>query len=337
MKLINSPFSDKVLSVKTRLETISFRKDEFEVVYHFYEDAGQQFTTEETDEINLVQAYNQYREKYNLPFPDDIKSIREKYQLSPPKMSEVLGFGINVYRQYESGEVPNQSNARLIQLASDPEEFKKLVQLSNVFGPKELEKILRRIDNLVEEQKKSVFQSFIGNYVLGDNSRPNHYNGYKRPSLLKTIRVIRYLIQQLNPTKTGLNKLLFYADFLHYRNHGTALMGLEYRAIPFGTVPSRYDGLLEYVAEQGYINRHQEILSPEKFAEKYSLPPQIEEAEFTDIELKTLSMVTTIFKGKTTTEIVELNHQEDAWLENQEKRQLVDYRWAFGIKIASLV
>lgn len=336
MKTITSPFSNKTLNVQTCLEVIAFRKEEFEVVYHFYEDAGQQFTTDETDELNLVQAYNQYREKHNLPFPDDIRAIREKYQLPATKMSEVLGFGINVYRQYESGEVPNQSNARLIQLANDPEEFRKLVLLSDAFNEKESEKVLKRIDSLIEKQRKFVFQLFIDNYVLGENLRPNSYNGYKQAHLQKTIGVIRYFIEKLNPTKTGLNKLLFYADFLHYRNHGTALMGLEYRAIAYGTVPSRYDSLLEYVAERGYINRHQEILAPDKFVEKYSLPNQIEVAEFTISELETLTTITTIFKGKTTTEIVKINHEEDAWLENQAARQLVDYRWAFGLRVDSM-
>jgi DNA-binding transcriptional regulator YiaG len=302
-------------------------------VYHFYEDAGQRFTTDETDEINLIQVYNQYREKHNLPFPDDIRAIREKYQLPATKMSEVLGFGINVYRQYESGEVPSQSNARLIQLANDPEEFRKLVLLSGAFGEKELEKVLKKVDGIIVAQKKSIFRLFIDNYVLGENLRPNSYNGYKQANLQKTIGVIRYLIEKLNPTKTGLNKLLFYADFLHYRNHGMALMGLEYRAIPYGTVPSRYDSLLEYVAERGYINRHQEILSSDKFVEKYSLPNQTEAIEFTTSELETLTTVTTIFQGKTTTEIVNINHQEEAWLKNHENRALVDYQWAFGLKI----
>ena len=65
MKFIPRPFSDKTLSVQTRLEVITFRKEEFEVVYHFYEDACQQFTTDEADEINLMQAQNQYQKKHN--------------------------------------------------------------------------------------------------------------------------------------------------------------------------------------------------------------------------------------------------------------------------------
>ena len=335
MKTVSSPFSDKILSVQTRVENMPFRKEEFEIVYHFYEDNGQQFTTDETDDINLIQLYNQYREKHNLPFPDDIKAIREKYQLSTPKMAEVLGFGTNVYRQYENGEVPNQSNARLIQLANDPEEFRKLVLLSGVFVHKDLEKILKRVDNLIENQKKSVFQRWLGDYILGTDARPSSYNGYKQADLRKTVNVIRYLVEKLNPTKTGLNKLLFYTDFIHYRNTGTALMGLEYRAIPYGTVPSRYDSLLEYVAENGYINRHQKVLADDRFMETYSLTDKSENVDLATQELDTLNAIITIFKGKTATEIVNLNHQEDAWLKNHENRQLVDYKWAFGLKVCS--
>ncbi len=72
----------------------------------------------------MRQAYNQYRDKYNLPFPEEIKEIRAKYGVSATKMSEILGFGINSYRNYENGEVPNQSNANLIQLAKNPIQFK---------------------------------------------------------------------------------------------------------------------------------------------------------------------------------------------------------------------
>ncbi len=336
MKTITSPFSDKVLSVQTRTEKIPFRKEEFEVVYHFYEDAGQQFTTDETDEINLIQAYNQFREKHNLPFSDEIKAIREKYQLTAPKMAEVLGFGINVYRQYESGEVPNQSNARLIQLANDPEEFKKLILLSDVFNQKDLDKTLKRVDNLIEEQKKRFHQNWIDDYVLGSNTRPNIFNGYKKANVPTTIGVICYLIDQLSPTKTGLNKLLFYTDFLHFRKNGIALMGLEYRAIPYGTVPSRYDSLLEFVAENGFINRNQTLYSNGFLGENYSLTDKITQIEFTESEQETLETITTLFKGKSASEIVDLNHQEDAWIKNQENRQLVDYRFAYNLKIGRM-
>jgi DNA-binding transcriptional regulator YiaG len=333
MKSIPSPFSDKTLCVQTRPETITFRKEEFEVVYHYYEDAGQQFTTDETDELNLKQAYNQYRGKHNLPFADEIREIREKYQLSAVKMAEVLGFGINIYRQYESGEVPNQSNARLIEMAKNPLNFKDLVEDSNIFSPKDLEKIIKRINHLIEEEKQQRLSNYLKEYVLGSSTKPNVLNGYRMPSLSKTLQVIGYFIEKLNPTKTGLNKLLFYADFLHYRQFGVAMMGLEYRAISYGTVPSRFDSLIEFVAESGYINRQQQVYKNGNLGETYSLGINFlnEENTFSEEELEILNTISTAFKDKTPSEIVAINHKEKAWIENEGNRGLVDYRYAFGI------
>jgi hypothetical protein len=38
---------------------------------------------------------------------------------------------------------------------------------------------------------------------------------------------------------TKMNKLLFYIDFLSYRQRGIAITGLCFRAIDFGPVPDR--------------------------------------------------------------------------------------------------
>lgn len=327
-----SPFSEKMLTVQLRKEKITFRKEEFEVVHHFYEDLGHEFTTTETDEVTLQQVYNQYREKYKLPFPEQIQAIREKYQVSASKMSEVLGFGINVFRQYESGEVPNQSNARLIQLAKDPAEFRKLVMLSNAFNEKELEKILKRIDGLIQEEKKNYGQLIINEYLLNADAQPSAKNGYLSPNLAKIQQVIIYLVQHLNPWKTGLNKLLFYTDFGHYRYHGKSLMGLQYRAIALGTVPSNYDKILANVLETDLIQVEYVPFSNGNVGENYTTKNTFNESLFSAEELRTLQSVVENFKDKTTTQIVALNHQEKAWIDNYEQRGLVDYRYAFRLR-----
>jgi hypothetical protein len=65
MKSISSPFSEKMLNIQQRKEKITFRNKVFEIKYHFYEDAGHQFTTDEVDDFNLQQVYNQYFIKKN--------------------------------------------------------------------------------------------------------------------------------------------------------------------------------------------------------------------------------------------------------------------------------
>jgi hypothetical protein len=41
--------------------------------------------------------------------------------------------------------------------------------------------------------------------------------------------------------QTKMNKVLFYIDFLSYRERGMAISGLAYNAIDFGPVPQRWD------------------------------------------------------------------------------------------------
>lgn len=86
-----SPFCDKVLVVRVRVEELSFRKDTFEVLCHFCADDEMLFTTEELDEINIKQVYNQYLEKYNFPFEEEMRSFRAHYQLFTSKIAEFLG------------------------------------------------------------------------------------------------------------------------------------------------------------------------------------------------------------------------------------------------------
>ncbi len=49
-------------------------------------------------------------------------------------MSEILGLGINSYRNYENGEIPSQSNGNMIQLMRDPRKFKSVVEISQVLN-----------------------------------------------------------------------------------------------------------------------------------------------------------------------------------------------------------
>jgi putative zinc finger/helix-turn-helix YgiT family protein len=115
---MKSPITGKAMKLTKERRSMEFRKETFEIVYQFYkcEDSGEQFTTTQLDEVNLNQVYNQYRDRFNIPFPDEIIRIRGKYGLAAAKMSEILGFGINGYRQYESGEMPSIANAKLIQM-----------------------------------------------------------------------------------------------------------------------------------------------------------------------------------------------------------------------------
>ena len=79
-KIMKSPFTDKEMSIQKEWRTMYFRKDEFKVLFHSYKcnDTGEQFEDDVFAQLNYNQLVNQYREKYSIPFPEQIISIREK-------------------------------------------------------------------------------------------------------------------------------------------------------------------------------------------------------------------------------------------------------------------
>jgi DNA-binding transcriptional regulator YiaG/uncharacterized phage-associated protein len=311
---------------------MSFRKEEFEIIFHSYHchDSNEKFESEEFSRINQVQVLNKYREKHNLPFPDEIKLIREKYKLSAAKMSEILGLGINTYRNYEHGEVPTTSNARLIQMAHDPREFKSLVELAGVLHKNELEKLNNRLEILKEKSENLCLN--IGEMML-DTGRPGEFNGYKSIDQQKLNNLILFFTEKLTPWKTKLNKLLFYSDFLHFKNYCFSITGLNYRAIHLGPVPDKFDIVFSLVNQKKLIEIEYNVFPDEGTGEQFYPSPgsHFNEDIFTNEELNTLDKVLNKLGKKKTNDLIEMSHKEKGWLHNQKARNLISYFYAFDL------
>lgn len=331
---MKSPITGKEMVIKSELIEHEFRKEKFDIVYHYYlcEDSGETFEDERLTQLNLNQVYNQFRKKHNLPFPEEIISLREQYGVSASKMSEVLGFGINVYRSYENGEIPSSSNARLIQLASDPKEFKRLVDLSDVLTDKERERVMAKIDELI---LKDEFINFdLQNFLMGDRVADDH-TGYRIPNLSKFTEMVVYFTHETQPWKTKLNKLLFYADFCHFRKTGLSISGSRYRAINKGPVPNNFNSIFEYIADRGEVDIYYKAFSKDIVGEQFKPHPKrgFDDSVFSEDELSTLTEVASKFGETKTNEIIEISHEEEAWEKNfKDGKKLISYIDAFKLK-----
>src|SRR5690554_5379255 len=200
---MKSPITGKEMKLMKERRSIDFRKEKFDIVYHYYkcEDSGEQFTTTSIDELNTNQVYNQYRERFNIPFPDEITAIRKKYDLSAAKMSEILGLGVNSYRQYEAGEMPSVSNAKLIQMARNPENFLEMVQLCESLDAKVIRTINQKVEQLIEAHHRDDFNLKLKDYLLGSHLA-DIYSGYRNPSLEKFAEMVVFFSHQMKPFKT---------------------------------------------------------------------------------------------------------------------------------------
>jgi putative zinc finger/helix-turn-helix YgiT family protein len=333
---MKSPITGKEMILQKESRTLSFRKEEFPIVYHYFlcKESKEQFTSAELDEINVNQLYNQYREKYNIPFPDEIKEIRSKFGLSAVKMSEALGFGINIYRNYENGEVPNESNGKLIRMAQDPKGFKQLIELSRTLEQLDKEKILKRTEELIEAEKQNNLVVDLSDYFFGSRI-PDEYSGYRKPNIEKFTEMVIFFAEKMQPWKTKLNKLLFYADFFCFRQTCFSMSGVRYRAIDLGPVPNNFNAIYEFIANRNDI----EIFSTESAngfsGEQFKPTPQrpFNTELFSKEELIVLNDTVKVFAKTSAQDIIEISHKEKAWKENYSRgKQLISYKYGFDLK-----
>lgn len=333
---MQSPITGKKMKlVKEPGMKLSFRKEEFPVTYHYYlcEDSGEQFTTEDLDRINLTQVYNKYREKFGVPFPEEIRAIREKYGVSASKMSEILGFGTNSYRLYENGEIPSVANGRLILAVKHPKDFIKQVEASkHLLTEKEAKKFIDQADELMSEEKDTLWEFLLAKHIFIFESA-NEFSGYRKPHYEKIANVIAYFSERIKDLfKTKLNKLLFYADFAFFRLTGFSMTGITYKAIQFGPVPAEYGMLYEKLQDDGDIEIHQVPNSDGNYNEVIKSISGFNRDLFTEEEIETLNLVVDRLGKLRSKDIVERSHEEKAWVENNENKELISYpRYAFDL------
>ena len=336
-KQIESPFSKGVAVLERKPNVLSFRKNDFEITEHFYvcEDTKEEFTTSELDAININQVYNSYRDKFGLPFPDQIKRIRQKYGVSAAKMSEILGLGANSYRLYEQGEVPSVGNGRLILAAEDPKEFKRfLIASEELIEPKDFKKIKNRIDELffLEDQKSEQYYN-LTIVELFNKIVPDEYTGYRLPNFEKIANIVLFFSERTQTWITKLNKLLFYCDFLSFKNYGYSVTGIDYRAIKLGPVPSKFQKMYELLSEGELVDREYMEFENGNYGSYFKPCLTFNETLFEEHEIEIMNFVINKFKYTRPKEIIEISHSELAWKNNIEEQKIISYKdYAFNLE-----
>lgn len=326
-----SPFTGKEMTLRKEWRIMTYKKEDFSVCFHSWQcdDTGEQFEDDHFAQLNYDQVQHQYRAKYAIPFKEEIIGIREKYDLAAIKMSQILGFGDNTYRQYEAGEMPSQAHARLILVASKPSEFKHMVRISAI-DEQLREKLNKRIDHLIQTELQNYEQQTLNNYFFGAE-RPSIYSGFRMPDIKKLSGMVLFFAEKLQPWKTKLNKLLFYADFYNFSKTTKSISGVSYRAIEMGPVPDKFQSLFEYMSSSNIITVQTSYFCDgigEKFVPATrAFDPTI----FTPEELETLNFVCNKFSTTSTNDIIEISHQEKAWLENKDSKNLIRYLDAFDL------
>ena len=152
-------------------------------------------------------------------------------------------------------------------------------------------------------------------------------NGFGQINVEKVSEMVKFFICKeggLFPTK--LNKEMFYADFLHYKQHGQAISGLQYQAIQYGPVPVHYDTVYDNID-----GISKEIVVAHDMESTRLSCRSCDISVFSEQELKTLGEVLAKIQPMSTQEIIDRSHEEEAWKHYRDGNQLIPYSEAFSI------
>lgn len=72
---------------------------------------------EELDNTTLINVFNEYRRRYNLLFPEEIKKIRKQYNLNQEEFAKILNLNTKEIVRYENGSLqPREVNDLLLKM-----------------------------------------------------------------------------------------------------------------------------------------------------------------------------------------------------------------------------
>jgi len=297
-------------------ETLQVREDEIEInsCIRICE-CGNELFDEELEEDNLSRAYDLYRMKHSIIAISEIREIRERYALSQRTLGKILGWGEVTIHRYETGAVPDASHNKMLLLLKDPSVMKQLLLDSQDVIPKTtFARAMHRIVEILERRESEDFFNLIQKRLKYPNVSID--SGFKQLDLVKLANVVLYFASNISDMwKTKLNKLLFYSDFICFKELTVSITGLRYLKSDFGPVPQDYETVIASLKMLGFVD-----IVPTETAYNVNGGDIIKPLDcydpdvFKPEELEVLEIVRKKFSEFSSREISEYSHQEKGWV-----------------------
>jgi putative zinc finger/helix-turn-helix YgiT family protein len=312
-------------------ETIEIKGESIEIPVKYYKclTCGEDFDDPKADSDPLERAYAEYRSRHGMVQPSDLRAFRKKYGLTQNELSKLLGWGPVTLSRYENGALQDEAHDKEVRLAMEPRNLINLIEdtpdaISN-------EKRLRLLKDLKMEEEEAfsferIFEERFGKYEADELS------GFKHLDVSKIFNAILFFCRE-GDFKTKVNKLLFYADFRHFKEYTTSITGARYVCLPFGPVPDNYDHYFAALIGNGLLKVEEEVCGPGFVTEKLvTIGTSNVLSLFSDSEIKALLSVKEYFKDYTATKIKDFSHEEQGYKETSE-RQCISYEYADTLQI----
>lgn len=294
-------------SIMVRGESIAV-----EAEYFRCKACGGEFENTRSNVDSLDIAYREYRRLHEMLQPEEIRELRKSYGLTQGELSKLLGWGGATLSRYENGALQDDAHEKTLRLVRDnPRNLLELIEKTPLALSVEKKAHLTKELTDAEDQAYSferIYEERFGRY------EPNELSGYRALDLMKLFSMILFFCKEAT-YKTKLNKMIFYADFKHFKEYTVSISGTRYARIPLGPVPDKYGYYLATLTEQGQLELEEVPFPNGTIGEKLVSKEKADLSLFSESELEVLVAIKKHFKDFKAGEMVEFSHKERGYKE----------------------
>ena len=313
MTTISCPVCDKSEGIKLVKEEkeLTVRNELITVPIEYYKcsNCREEFLIPDEENDPFDAAYRLYRSRHNMLQPEAIRDFRRRYHLTQSELATLLGLGGATISRYENGRLQDETHETLLRLAMEPNNLQRLItNSSGIISSGKKKRILQAIKGEKGTKAEEIERLITLNL---QHHEPDEFNGFKRFHRDKFLNAILYFCVD-GELKTKLNKLLFYADFWHFKEYTLSLTGTRYAHIPFGPAPDEYHLYYPVLERQGII-KTEEIEYTDFTGEKLISQMKPDLNIFSESELRILASVKEFFKNYSARMISDYSHREKGY------------------------
>jgi len=320
------------LKFVTAIEEIIVRGEAIttNVEYLKCEECGSEFRDPSSQKDPLETAYREYRQRHGMLQPEKIRELREQYGLTQQEMSNLLGWGGATLSRYENGALQDEAHETILRLIQEPHNLLELIeQKPDALEEKKKERAiasLKEISNGWDKSFITIYENRFGSYEA------NKFSGYKTLDISKLFNSMVFFCKDTVVPKTKLNKLMFYADFKHFKDYAISITGAQYAHLPYGPAPDNFQLYVAALHDEEKSISIEERQFNDYVGEYLRAIKEPMLSMFSTTELKILAMVKEYFAELTAKKISELSHQEKGYQDTRDG-ELISYDYAQYLSI----
>ena len=286
-------------------------------------ECGEDYEVPDPEYDPLEIAYREYRSRKGMVQPEELKAFRLMYGFTQKELSDVLSMGIATLNRYENGALQSEAYDQAIKIIMQPDNLRRVLE-----DKRDLLSLATRdrVMQLIKSHKEGCGDMLTEALEQFGSYPADLFSGYLQFDVNKFFQMMKFFCNGKQVFKTKLNKLLFFADFKHFKDTGASISGARYAHGTYGPVPDQYDTWFAAASQWS-----KEISVGEKvfhdYVGEFYTSDQPKWSIFSPSESETLNKVENFFKEFNAKQISDFSHKEKVYRETLEG-EIMSYEYA---------